>query len=511
MLKIYTQLPILVCLALCTSSSLLAMLNPRAGMLARLNPEQSTTSSFMTTDESERQRLENLATTPEQWIKNNIHAAQRDAARNRVFGGNWPEDRLPNVFEILDKRQAHAKAEQLAHTLELYSSDEQILNQSILTDLQEALLDPALPEKNRDKLLELFIRSRKKPLLFPSAIEFGTANGRPVELCDLSEMVQRQSGSTCGYHAVHNIKGIFDLLSGNNHEDVGSSLAQGPPLELFKNAVKTAGSGEEENICDDDIRLLLSLADNLQPDQLIIIPNLHEWTPSLDEKFATVAQHLQDKPGTLQGFLINTARHIQATAISPKVSQEIIDLLASTPNLQQAFIANQEQQIPLSYDDENSIVQKLFETNKHELITNKHELISTIRNLNKTGHSSVSGHWTAIAARNNNGTLQLFAADSMCDPETKSFGNLGTLQTLRDWITTPPAILQALTDIPNKLETAINVMEQNRDLKKGLDCLTQATDIIERTPNLIDSPHYRTVIAPLAEKANALINGLILD
>lgn len=483
-------------LALTISTPICAMLNPQAGVLARFaqNPPMS---SFLGVEEAERQRIENLATTPDRWIKNNTHKSQVEAARNRVFSGNWPENRLERVFNELNKKQVMAKTEELAHSLKLSSSDKPVLQ-----ELEQIIFDPALPDENRDELLQLLIKSRKKPLIFKSAIEFDAPNGKPVELYDISEIVKGQSGLTCGYHALHNLTHIVAGLSGANIQEAESSLRQGPPLEVWKDAVISAGSGQEENIRDDDIRLLLSLTGNLQPDHVTIIPNLREWNPSLDESFATVAHRLQDQPGTLQGFLVNTAGHVQQAELTPEVHQEIVTALAKKPQLQQTFIESQASHTPLSYEDENNIVQTLFETDQPELI-------AIIRSLKETGHRSTSGHWTAIAARNNNGILQLFAADSSCNPDTKSFGNLKTLQTVRDWVTTSPDILQALTQIPNRLETAINVMTENRDLQSGLRYLTQATDIIEHTPGLTASPHYHTVVEPLLTKADALVARLM--
>lgn len=495
MSHLYIKTSILI---LITSSPALAMLNPHTSMLSRLAPQQQNMlKSFSSLDEPERQRIENLATTPNQWIKNNTHQLQVEAARNRVFGGNWPDERLQHAYAMLGQKLAKAKAATLAQSLKLSSS-----NEPLLQELEQTIFDPELPDSDRAQLLELLITSRQKPLIFKSAIEFGTSHGKPVELYDLSEIVQRQSGQTCGYHAIHNVANIMAYLSGNNPEnEVSGSLIQGPPLELWKDIVISEGSGQEENIRDDDIKLLLSLENNLQPDQLTIIPNLRDWNPSLDEHFATVAQQLQNHPGTLQGFLVNTAGHIHAAKITPESRQAIISTLRQKPELQQAFIANQESNIPLSYDDENNIVQALFDANQLELI-------AMVRSLKETEHRGINGHWTAIAARNNNGTLQLFAADSMCNPETKNFGNMDTLQTLRDWITTDPAILQALTNIPNKLETAINVMETNRDVESGLHYLGQATDMIETTPGLTECPHYGTVIEPLVNKAETLVNQL---
>ncbi len=483
-------------LSLTVSAPVYAMLNPQAGTLARMTQNPSI-SSFLGVEEPERQRIEHLATTPDRWIKNDTHKLQVEAARNRVFSGNWPDNRLERVFTELNKKQVMAKTEELAHTLKLSSSDEPVLQ-----ELEQIIFDPALPEENRDELLQLLIKSRKKPLIFKSAIEFGTANGKPVELYDISEIVKGQSGLTCGYHALHNLIHIVAGLTGADSEEAEKSLEQGPPLELWKDAVISAGSGQEENIRDDDIRLLLSLAGNLQPDQVTIIPNLREWNPSLDENFASVADQLQKQPGALQGFLVNTAGHVQQAELTPEVRQEIVTALAQKPQLQQAFVESQESHTPLSYEDENNIVQTLFDTDQQELI-------AIIRSLKETGHRSTSGHWTAVATRNNNGTLQLFAADSLCNPETKSFGNLKTLQTVRDWVTTSPDILQALTQIPNRLETAINVMEQNRDLQSGLRYLTQATDMIEHTPGLTASAHYRTVVEPLLTKADALVAQLM--
>lgn len=404
------------------------MLNPNTPYSDSRSP--ITLGSSYILDAAERDRLEKLAITPEHQVKNKEHLQQIEAAKQRVFGGNWPEERLEKLFEIIS---------------------------------QQETVQP-----------------------IPGKIHIWH---------DWSSQTKQQSGDMCGYHAVYNLGAMLSSLEKRSERALSALLQEGPPLREWQDFVVAAG-GRRSNLNDEDIKLLCNKA-NISPDKVTIIPNLRDWSPSLDADFVKIADQLQHVNNTVHGFLINTGGH--ASTMTPAIHQQIIESLKHQPRLQQLFINNPKPH--LSAYDEDRIVQELY-------IQGKGPLIPAVTSLHKTtSHGGFGGHWTATVMQNNNGSLEAHITDSAYNPETKEFGNMETVQKLAEWVTTNPQVLYALTVIPHQLETAKMVMEVNGDIRGALNRLKDVNALVEKTAGLKENHHYRELVLPEIENVTSLLKS----
>ncbi len=249
-----------------------------------------------------------------------------------------------------------------------------------------------------------------------------------VPYTDWSDRVTRQQGATCGYHAVWNLAQIMAYLQSNDVEQANQTLRQGPPLGEWQRIINRFAYTD---IDDREVRQLAEQVQGLQPNDITIIPNIGEWGPFLDENFAKVAERLQTTPGTVHGFLVNTAGHTGTS-----------------------------------------------------------------------GTATFGGHWTAIAAKNEDGAIHLHVADSAYDPSTGYFGNQKTIIRTFEWLTTPVNTLQVLTRIPSQLEQAEAILEQDA-LRHGevQNKLTEILAQVESAPDTQNNPYYMKNIKP---RINAL-------
>ncbi len=280
-----------------------SMLNPNA---YAKNARHIPTGSLYRLNEKERERLEKLAITPEWKASSDSHLEQIRSAQKRVFGGNWPEDRLVNLFKILDNN----------------------------------------------------LREEEKQEEQPQVASLDLVQ-------DLSPLVQGQLGDTCGYHAVYNINAMLTALKHKYPEKtLKKRLEQGPPMEEWQYFIESI-SKRKNNISDADIERLISEKTAISPEEITIIPNLRDWDPSLDESFPKIVESLQRIPGTIHGFLINTGGHI--SQMTPAIHHQIIKALDAKPHLQRLFKDNM---TPLlTAQQENEIIMELAPQMKPILIS----------------------------------------------------------------------------------------------------------------------------------------------
>ncbi len=289
-------------------------------------------------------------------------------------------------------------------------------------------------------------QSAKAPLPSGGTILGSLSGCQRIPHTDWSEWVKQQFGAMCGYHAIYNLKPIMDAIRANHPVQAKAPLQKGPPLKEWQVLIQARG-GPLENISDKDVSYLAFQVQKLPPDFVTIIPNLNDWNPSLDCNFYQVAARLQKTPGYVHGFLVNTAGHI--SAITPQISAHA-----------------------------------------------------------KREHKGFIGHWTAIVMNNQNGIIHLHVADSAYNPDTKSYGNIDTIKRIYEWVTTDIPILRALTEIPNKLETAQNVMEENFNYKRGQELINEVTATVRATPGLETNSYYRNNIVLQLETAQQRVNQL---
>lgn len=414
-----------------------SMLNPNAYIQGR---KHIPTGSSYRLDEKERERLEKLATTPLWKASSESHLDQIKSAQQRVFS-HWPEERLPHVFEMLSENSKEEEKQE------------------------------AKPQAASVDLVQ-----------------------------DLSPMVHGQTGETCGYHAVYNIDTMLAALKHKySEETLKKRLKQGPPMEEWQNFIHGIFK-RKSNINDEEMTLLISKKTTISPEEITLISNLRDWDPSLDESFQTIAQNLQQVPGTIHGFLINTGGHI--SKMTPAIHHQIIKALSAKPHLQKLFKDNMNP--TLTAHQENEILKELA-PKKLPI------LISAVSNINEKGkqseHCGFGGHWTATVIQNDNGSLKAYIADSGYTQGTNQFDNMSTVEEILSWITIDPHILNALRDIPHRIESAKNILEVNGDIEGATERLQDIMAIVHQTAGLEKNIQYIDRILPEIEYLSEQIIG----